>query len=69
MSKGDQLMAGLRDHLGADKVPGRTAALRVDGPKAGAQLRDAALKAILISIVFIMAYIAFRFDLQSLPGA
>ncbi len=69
MSKGDQLMAGLRTALGEDKVPEN--ALRVEwiGPKAGSQLRDAALKSILISLVFIMAYIAFRFDLRFAPGA
>jgi preprotein translocase subunit SecF len=69
MSKGDQLMAGLRTALGEDKVP--EAALRVEwiGPKAGSQLRDAALKSIAISLVFIMAYIAFRFDLRFAPGA
>src|SRR5690606_25149972 len=37
--------------------------------KAGAQLRDAALKSILIALVFITAYIAFRFDLRFAPGA
>ncbi|MCC6902073.1 MAG: protein translocase subunit SecF [Polyangiaceae bacterium] len=69
MSKGDQLMAGLRDKLGADKVPVEPLRSEWIGPKAGAQLRDAALKAVLISIVFIMAYIAFRFDLRFAPGA
>ncbi len=69
MSKGDQLMSGLQKTLGTDKVP--ATALRVEwiGPKAGAQLRDAALKSIAISLVFVMAYIAFRFDLRFAPGA
>lgn len=69
MSKGDQLMAGLSSAMGADKVP--ETALRVEwiGPKAGSQLRDAALKSILISLIFIMAYVAFRFDLRFAPGA
>jgi preprotein translocase subunit SecF len=68
MSKGDQLMAGLRKSLGAGVVP--ESALRTEwiGPRAGAQLRDAALKSIAISIIFIMAYIAFRFDLRFAPG-
>jgi preprotein translocase subunit SecF len=68
-SKGDQLLDGLLSQLGADKVP--DAALRVEwiGPKAGAQLRDAALKSIAIALVFVMAYIAFRFDLRFAPGA
>ena len=67
-SKGDQLMDGLRQALGDDKVPDQ--ALRVEwiGPKAGAQLRDAAIKSIAIAIVFIMAYIAFRFDMRFAPG-
>jgi len=68
MSKGDQLMTGLRRSLGAGVVP--DTALRTEwiGPRAGAQLRDAAVKSIAISIVLIMAYIAFRFDLRFAPG-
>jgi preprotein translocase subunit SecF len=68
-SKGDQLIDGLRAKLGADVVP--EAALRVEwvGPKAGAQLRDAAMKSIAISLVLIMVYIAVRFDLRFAPGA
>jgi len=67
-SKGDQLMDNLRKEIGADKVPAQ--ALRVEwiGPKAGAQLRDAAIKSIAVAIFFIMAYIAFRFDLRFAPG-
>jgi preprotein translocase subunit SecF len=67
-SKGDQLMDRLREKLGADKVPER--ALRVEwvGPKAGKQLRDSARNAVAISIVFIMIYLAFRFDLRFAPG-
>ncbi|MCC6553150.1 MAG: protein translocase subunit SecF [Polyangiaceae bacterium] len=67
-SKGDQLLDGLRAQLGADKVP--ETALRVEwiGPKAGAQLRDAAIKSVLISILFIMASVAFRFDVRFAPG-
>ena len=68
MSKGDQLMTGLRKALGASAVP--DTALRTEwiGPRAGAQLRDAAVKSIAISIVLIMAYIALRFDLRFAPG-
>ena len=67
-SKGDQLLDGLRTKLGADKVP--AAALRMEwiGPKAGAQLRNAALWSVSIASFFIMAYIAFRFDLRFAPG-
>jgi preprotein translocase subunit SecF len=68
-SKGDQMIDRLRDKLGADTVP-PDAALRVEwvGPKAGKQLRDSARNAVAISIVFIMLYLAFRFDLRFAPG-
>ena len=67
-SKGDQLMDGLRAQLGAQLVPEK--ALRVEwvGPKAGKQLRDSARNAVAISVVFIMLYLAFRFDLRFAPG-
>lgn len=67
-SKGDQLLDVLRQKLGADKVPEH--ALRVEwvGPKAGKQLRDSARNAVALSIVFIMIYLAFRFDLRFAPG-
>ena len=67
-SKGDQLMDVLRQQLGADTVPEH--ALRVEwvGPKAGKQLRDSARNSVAISIVFIMIYLAFRFDLRFAPG-
>jgi preprotein translocase subunit SecF len=67
-SKGDQLMDVLRTSLGADTVPEH--ALRVEwvGPKAGKQLRDSARNAVALSIVFIMIYLAFRFDLRFAPG-
>ncbi|HZU81613.1 MAG TPA: protein translocase subunit SecF [Polyangiaceae bacterium] len=68
LSKGDQLIERLRQKLGADVVPER--ALRVEwvGPKAGKQLRDSARNAVAIAIVFIMLYLAFRFDLRFAPG-
>jgi len=67
-SKGDQLLALLRERLGPEKVPDSVLRAEWIGPKAGAQLRDAAVKSILISLIFIMAYIAFRFDLRFAPG-
>lgn len=68
-SKGDQLMDGLRTHLGADAVPAD--ALRVEwiGAKATSDLRDAAIKSVVIAVVLIMVYIAFRFDMRFAPGA
>lgn len=69
-SKGDQLMDGLKAHLPSGSVT-EDSLLRVEwiGPKAGAQLRNSALKAVAISIVFVMMYIAFRFDIRFAPGA
>ena len=66
-SKGDQLLNSLRSKLG-DAVPEH--ALRVEwvGPKAGKQLRDSARNSVAIAIVFIMLYLAFRFDLRFAPG-
>ncbi|HEY3236457.1 MAG TPA: protein translocase subunit SecF, partial [Polyangiaceae bacterium] len=68
MSKGDQLMAGLHKWLGADRVPQHSLRTEWIGPRAGAQLRDSAIKSVAISIVFIMVYIAFRFDVRFAPG-
>ncbi len=67
-SKGDQLMDGLRSQLGAEVVPEQPLKVEWVGPKAGAQLRDAAIKSVLIAIFFIMAYIAIRFDVRFAPG-
>jgi preprotein translocase subunit SecF len=66
-SKGDQLLNGLKSVLGP-AVPEH--ALRVEwvGPKAGKQLRDSARNSVAIAIVFIMLYLAFRFDLRFAPG-
>jgi len=64
---GDQVVDGLKTKLGR-RAP--DAPLRVEwvGPKAGQQLRDAAIKALLYAIAFIMIYVAFRFDLRFAPG-
>jgi preprotein translocase subunit SecF len=67
-SKGDQLMDGLRRDLGPEMVPENPLRVEWVGPKAGKQLRDAAVKSVAIAIVFIMAYVAFRFDLRFAPG-
>jgi preprotein translocase subunit SecF len=67
-SKGDQLLDVLQKQLGPDVAPDQPLRVEWIGPKAGAQLRDAALKSIIIAVFFIMAYIAFRFDLRFAPG-
>lgn len=64
---GDEIFRGLvaSDGVGAN---GRLNASVWVSPKAGAELRYAALRAVLYSIVFIMIYVAFRFDLRFAPG-
>ena len=66
---GDKMFAALTKALGHDLVP--DAPLRVEwvGPKAGAQLRNAALASILITLVAIMLYVGIRFDMRYAPGA
>jgi preprotein translocase subunit SecF len=64
---GDKLVHGLQEKLG-DKAPERPLRVEWVGPKAGAQLRSAAINAVLYTIAFIMVYIAFRFDLRFAPG-
>ena len=39
------------------------------GPRVGQQLRDAGILSILIALLFILIYIAFRFDVRFAPGA
>ncbi len=67
-SRGDHMLDELRNHLGADRVPEAPLLVEWVGPKAGAQLRDAAIKSIAIACFLIMAYIAFRFDMRFAPG-
>jgi preprotein translocase subunit SecF len=67
-SKGDQLMDGLKRELGADTVPENPLRVEWVGPKAGKQLRDAAIKSVAVAIIFIMAYVALRFDMRFAPG-
>jgi preprotein translocase subunit SecF len=69
LGTGDLMFNALRTQLGQDLLP--PAPMRVEwvGPKAGAQLRNAALQSIAITLVAIMAYVAVRFDLRYAPGA
>lgn len=66
---GDRMFTALQTGLGADLVPG--APLRVEwvGPKAGAQLRNAAIASIAITLIAIMLYVGIRFDMRYAPGA
>ena len=63
----DELSSQLQERFG-DRAP--QGMLRVEwvGPKAGEQLRDAAIQSLLYAIAFIMLYVAFRFDLRFAPG-
>lgn len=67
-SKGDELVEGLRRELGSELVPERPLRVEWVGPKAGKQLRDGARNSVAIAIVFIMLYLALRFDLRFAPG-
>ncbi len=69
LGTGDKMFAALGKALGAEAMP--DAPLRVEwvGPKAGAQLRDAAVASILITLVAIMLYVGIRFDMRFAPGA
>jgi preprotein translocase subunit SecF len=63
----EEMMEGLAEHLG-DRGPDEPERIDRVGPRAGAQLRDAAIKSLLYAIAFIMVYVAFRFDLRFAPG-
>ena len=64
---GDKLVRGLQEKLG-EHAPDQPLRVEWVGPKAGEQLRDAAVKSMLYTIAFIMVYVAFRFDLRFAPG-
>jgi preprotein translocase subunit SecF len=65
---GDAVFRDLQATFG-ERAP--EAPLRIEwvGPKAGEQLRDAAIQSLLYAVAFIMVYVAFRFDLRFAPGA
>ncbi len=63
----DHMIEQLDDRLG-DRGPNDPDRVEWVGPRAGEQLRYAALRALLYSIAFIMVYVAFRFDLRFAPG-
>jgi preprotein translocase subunit SecF len=69
LSAGDQLLEKLRapSVLGS-LVPDHAEKVEWVGPKAGKQLRDSARNSVALAIVFIMLYLAFRFDLRFAPG-
>lgn len=64
---GDEIVRGLQDALG-DRGPNAPLSIEWVGPKAGNQLRDAAIQALIYAVVFIMVYVVLRFDLRFAPG-
>ena len=63
----DELVSKLQERLG-ERGPQSPDRIEWVGPKAGAQLRDAAVKSLAYAIAFIMMYVALRFDLRFAPG-
>ncbi len=63
----DEMVRSLKERLG-DAAPDEPLRVEWVGPKAGRQLRDAAVKSLLWTILFIMGYVAMRFDLRFAPG-
>ena len=63
----DHMIEQLDERL-AERGPNEPDRVEWVGPRAGEQLRYAALRALLYSIAFIMVYVAFRFDLRFAPG-
>lgn len=64
---GDKVNRQLQEAFG-DRAPESPRRVEWVGPKAGKQLRDAAIQSLLYAIGFIMLYVAFRFDLRFAPG-
>lgn len=65
---GDRLIAQLRERFG-DKVPDAPERVEWVGPRAGQQLQEAAIQSVVYALIFIMVYVAFRFDIRFAPGA
>lgn len=63
----DEMLKGLKAKLGA-AAPDEPLRVEWVGPKTGRQLRDAAIKSLLWAVLFIMGYVALRFDLRFAPG-
>jgi preprotein translocase subunit SecF len=65
VSLGDQIFSQITADLGTS---GELVASVWVSPKASEKLRNDSIKALLYSLVFIMVYVAFRFDLRFAPG-
>lgn len=65
----DHMLDGLAETLGEARAPNSPERIERVGPRAGQQLRNAAIQSLFYAIAFIMVYVAFRFDLRFAPGA
>lgn len=65
----DHMLTGLTQALGEARAPNSPERIERVGPRAGAQLRNAAIQSLIYALAFIMVYVAFRFDLRFAPGA
>lgn len=65
------LQAYFEDHFRSDMGGPFLSIDRVEtvGPRVGKQLRDDGIKAVFISLILILVYIAIRFDIRYAPGA
>lgn len=63
----DEVVRQLQAELG-EAGPGTPERAEWIGERAGSQLRDAAVKSLFYAIIFIMIYVALRFDLRFAPG-
>jgi len=63
----DRMVDQLSERL-AERGPETPLRIEWVGPRAGEQLRNGAIKALLYAMGFIMLYVAFRFDLRFAPG-
>lgn len=64
----DKVMEGLHTAF-AERAPERPLRVEWVGPKAGSQLRNAAIMSMMYAVLFIMLFVAFRFDLRFAPGS
>lgn len=65
---GGRIVEQLRERL-AERGPDEPLRVEWVGPRAGQQLRRAAAEAVGYALIFIMIFIAFRFDIRFAPGA
>ena len=63
----DSLVGQLTERLG-ERGPASPLRIEWVGPRAGEQLRNGAIKALLYTMGLIMLFVAFRFDLRFAPG-